>query len=100
LRQAAQSELAEFAGAEPSYIAEFVVSGCGNAADDLGLIDGGDVGDPVAIGISDLIVGSAEHVEQSGEPHFGPDLLASLTDGRLGRRLTAPKLHRTAGPTV
>ena len=36
LRQAAQGELAEFAGAEPRYIAEFAVSGGGNAADDLG----------------------------------------------------------------
>jgi hypothetical protein len=52
------------------------------------------------MGISDLIVGSAEHVEQPGEPHFGPDLLASLTDGRLGRRLT--DLNGTAkdGPAI
>jgi len=57
LRQAALGEMAELAGTEPRHITEFVVSGGGNAADDLGLIDGGDVGGPVAIGISDLIVG-------------------------------------------
>jgi hypothetical protein len=50
LRQAAQGELAEFAGTEPCHITEFFVSSDGNAAGDLGLIDGGDVGGPVAIG--------------------------------------------------
>jgi hypothetical protein len=36
-RQAAQSELPELAGAEPRYVAEFIVSDCGNAVDDLGV---------------------------------------------------------------
>lgn len=40
--------MAELAATEPRHIAEFVVSGGGNAADDPGLIDGGDVGGPVA----------------------------------------------------
>ena len=99
-RQAAQRKLAEFAGTEPCYVAEFLLSSCRNAADDLGFIDGGDIGGPVAVGIGNFVIGTTEYVKQPFQPHFGSDLLACLADGRFCWGL--PYFDGTAkdGPSV
>jgi hypothetical protein len=51
---------------------ELAVGGCEGAGGDGGLVDGGDVGDAVAVGVGDL--------EQAGQLDVGAGLLAGFPD--------------------
>jgi hypothetical protein len=86
--QRAEREFGEFRQAEPGQVAEFAVGGCRDTADDFGFVDGSDVSGPVAVGVGDLIVASAEHIKQPAQPYLGADLLVGFADRRLRRGLT------------
>ena len=85
--KAVHHEPGKVARAEPCHITKFAVGRSRNPGDNLSLVDGGDVGDSVSVGVDDLIVRTAEHVQQLLQPDVGTDLLPGLADGRFCRGL-------------
>jgi hypothetical protein len=57
-------------------------------ADDRGFVHRGDVGGPVPVRVTDLVLRAAEDVQQPYQPDLDADLFTGLADGGLGRRLT------------
>jgi hypothetical protein len=74
-------------GGEPGDVAELAVADGRGAIDDRRFIHRRDVRDPVSVRVPDLIIRAAEHVNQPHQADPGADLLASLSERCLRRRL-------------
>ena len=72
-------------GGKPGDVAQLVVADRRGTIDDRGLVDRGDVGDPVSVRVADLVVRAAEDVQQPDQPDLDADLLTGLPDGGLDR---------------
>ena len=64
------------AGADPRWARPELTVGLGEL---------GAVGGAVTVGIGDLILGAAEHIDQPKQPYLAADFLPCLTDRRLRR---------------
>jgi hypothetical protein len=86
-REPAQLQTGQLSRREPGELAELAITRCRGTCDDPGFIDRGDVGRAVAVGVADLVIGAAEHVDQADQMDVGADLLAGLPDRCRGGRL-------------
>src|ERR1700732_2728741 len=90
----AQPQPGQLPGPEPGQLAELAITDNRGTPGDAGLINSGDIRDAVPVRVTDLVVRTAEHLQQAHQPDINADLLAGLPDRRGGRRLA--RLNGTA----
>jgi hypothetical protein len=86
-REPGQLQPRQYSGLEPVQLAELAITDDGRTLHDAGLVNSVDVSDSVPVGVADLEVRPAEHVQQAHQLNVDPDLLAGLPDRRCGWRL-------------